>query len=143
METIHDIIPQNVNIKPRLAIQEKLNKHTETINNIAKLEEEAQKFKLAAKKIQTAQAKLELDYSKETLRSLFCKKNQYIGTSLIEYIQVHYNNHDLDELPLRMAAGAALYNSLAHITFETDAIFKYLHSTKQIILKQIIESTLK
>ena len=42
-----------------------------------------------------------------------------------------------------MAAGAALYNSLAHITFETDAIFKYLHSTKQIILKQIIESTLK
>ena len=62
METIHDLIPQNVNIKPRLAIQEKLNKHTETINNIAKLEEEAQKFKLAAKKIQTAQAKLELEY---------------------------------------------------------------------------------
>ena len=47
----HNLISQNLNIKLKLAFQEVLNKHTETINNMYKLNQEAKKFQQAAKKI--------------------------------------------------------------------------------------------
>ena len=87
LEMKHDLIPQNLHIKPKLAFLEALNKHADTIHNMEKLQEEATKFQQIAKKIQVAQAKLEIEYSKEIFCLLFCQKFKSIGKALLLYVK--------------------------------------------------------
>lgn len=120
-----------------------LKKNTETLNNIDRLDTAAATFRLTAKIIQIDQAKLELEHIKGELRILFCKKIQKISEGLLVYIQHHFGSTDMDGLPIHLAAGAALHNSVAHLDSDDNAICKYLYATKSDTINLIIDATLK